>query len=237
MKMTFADSVKSGLKNWANFKGTATRTEFWYFYLFTILLNMVTTTIDSIIAPGTDLSGAAMAGAGPPPCRPSSTLPARAALVLHATAQSAHQPDGPLGVFVLDMGKPVKIMDLAERMIADHPEISGFFVVWDTPATAVSTRLQATGRSIVMATVDLGEDVAISLAAGKPFVSVAAQQPFQQGVVAARTTILALLGRTIPAWIALPGVPVARDNVADSFQIVWRKPAPREVLRSLGLTP
>lgn len=63
--MTFADAVKSGLKNWSNFKGTATRTEFWYFYLFTILLNMVTTTIDSIIAPGTDLSGAAMAGAGP----------------------------------------------------------------------------------------------------------------------------------------------------------------------------
>jgi uncharacterized membrane protein YhaH (DUF805 family) len=65
MKMTFADAVKSGLKNWSNFKGTATRTEFWYFYLFTILLNMVTTTIDSIIAPGTDLSGAAMVGAGP----------------------------------------------------------------------------------------------------------------------------------------------------------------------------
>lgn len=63
--MTFADSVKSGLKNWSNFKGTATRTEFWYFYLFTVLLNMVTTTIDSIVAPGTDLSGAAMAGAGP----------------------------------------------------------------------------------------------------------------------------------------------------------------------------
>ncbi|MBP6087792.1 MAG: DUF805 domain-containing protein [Rhodoluna sp.] len=65
MKMTFAGSIKSGLKNWSNFKGTATRTEFWYFYLFTVLLNMVTTTLDSIIAPGTDLSGAAMAGAGP----------------------------------------------------------------------------------------------------------------------------------------------------------------------------
>lgn len=126
--------------------------------------------------------------------------------------------------------------DLAERMIADHSEISGFFVVWDTPATPVSARMEAIGHPIVMATVDLGEDVAISLAAGQPFVSVAAQQPFQQGVVAARTTILALLGRTIPAWIALPGVPVTRDNVADSFQIIWRKPAPREVLRLLGLT-
>jgi len=137
---------------------------------------------------------------------------------------------------VLRFGAVDEAADLAERLIADHPEISAFFVVWDTPAMAVSTRFADAGHSIVIATVDLGEDVAISLAVGKPFVNVAAQQPFQQGVVAARTTILALLGRTIPAWIALPGVPVAHDNVADSFQIIWRKPAPREVLRSLGLT-
>ncbi len=137
---------------------------------------------------------------------------------------------------VLRFGAVNEAADLAERLIADHPKISAFFVVWDTPAMAVSTRLAAAGLPLAMATVDLGEDVAISLAAGKPFVSVAAQQPFQQGVVAARTTILALLGRTIPAWIALPGIPVARDNVADSFQIIWRKPAPREVLRLLGLT-
>lgn len=65
MKMTFADAVKSGLKNYSNFKGTATRTEFWYFYLFNVLLNMVTTTIDGIVAPGADLSGTGVAGAGP----------------------------------------------------------------------------------------------------------------------------------------------------------------------------
>ena len=126
--------------------------------------------------------------------------------------------------------------DLALRMIADHPEIAGFFVVWDTPALAVAARLQSVGHTPVMATVDLGEDVAIALAAGRHFVSVAAQQPFQQGVAAARTTILALLGRPIPAWIAMPGMSVTRANVADSFQIVWRKQAPREVLRLLGLT-
>lgn len=145
----------------------------------------------------------------------------------------ANRPD--VRTHVLRFGTMDEAADLAEQMIADHPEISGFFVVWDTPATAVSTRLQATSHSIVMATVDLGEDVAINLAAGKPFVGVAAQQPFQQGVVAAQTTIFALLGRTIPAWIALPGIPVRRDNVADSFQTIWRKPAPREVLRLLGL--
>ena len=147
----------------------------------------------------------------------------------------AYRPD--VRTHVRRFGAMNEAADLALRMIEDNPEISGFFVVWDTPAIAVAARLQSCGFAPVMATVDLGEEVAIALAAGQHFVSVAAQQPFQQGVTAACTTILALLGRTIPAWIAVPGVSVARTNVADSFQIIWRKPAPREVLRHLGLAP
>jgi ribose transport system substrate-binding protein len=146
----------------------------------------------------------------------------------------ANRPD--VRTHVRRFGAMDEVADLALRVIADHPEILGFFVVWDTPAIAVAIRLQTVGHTRLMATVDLGEDVAIALAAGRQFVSVAAQQPFQQGVVAARMTILTLLGRTVPAWIAIPGVFVSRNNVADSFQIIWRKPAPREVLRLLGLT-
>lgn len=145
-----------------------------------------------------------------------------------------NRPD--LQQHVLRFGAMDEAADLAERLIADQPDISGFFVVWDTPAMAVATRLEAVGRSPAMATVDLGEDVAIALAKGRPFVSVAAQQPFQQGVVAAQTAVLALLDKTIPGWIALPGVSVTPDNVIESFQIIWRKPAPREVLRLRGLS-
>jgi uncharacterized membrane protein YhaH (DUF805 family) len=64
MKMTFADAVKSGLKNYSNFKGTASRSEFWYFYLFTVLLNSVTSTFDLFIAPSSN-NGLGMATGGP----------------------------------------------------------------------------------------------------------------------------------------------------------------------------
>ena len=64
MKMTFAGAVQSGLKNYSNFKGTATRTEFWYFYLFNVLLNVVTTTFDSFLSPSSG-TGMGMASAGP----------------------------------------------------------------------------------------------------------------------------------------------------------------------------
>ncbi len=66
--MTFVDAIKAGLKNYSNFKGTATRTEFWYFYLFNVLLNVVLSTFDSFIAPsGSGAPGASgiMSTAGP----------------------------------------------------------------------------------------------------------------------------------------------------------------------------
>jgi O-antigen biosynthesis protein WbqV len=53
------------------------------------------------------------------------TIPEAVQLVLHATAHSAGQPDGPLGVFVLDMGKPVRIIDLARQLIGLYGKIPG----------------------------------------------------------------------------------------------------------------
>lgn len=53
------------------------------------------------------------------------TIPEAVQLVLHATAHSAGQQGGPLGVFVLDMGKPVKISDLARQLIGLYGKAPG----------------------------------------------------------------------------------------------------------------
>lgn len=53
------------------------------------------------------------------------TIPEAVQLVLHATATSANKPQGPLGVFVLDMGEPVKIIDLARQLIELHGKVPG----------------------------------------------------------------------------------------------------------------
>lgn len=139
-------------------------------------------------------------------------------------------------VHVARFGRMDEAAMLGERLVTEHPKLAGLFVVWDTPAQAVSARLAQMGRSLPMATVDLGEAAAIDLARGGSLHCIAAQQPYQQGIAAAQTVILSLLARPVPAWIALPGISVTRDNVVESFQTVWRQPAPREVLRLLGLS-
>jgi len=46
--MTFIDAIKSGFKNYANFKGVAARSEYWYWTLFAVLLQTVTNTLDQV---------------------------------------------------------------------------------------------------------------------------------------------------------------------------------------------
>ena len=46
--MTFVDAIKAGFKNFANFKGTASRSEFWYWVLFTTLVGLVLDQIDQL---------------------------------------------------------------------------------------------------------------------------------------------------------------------------------------------
>ncbi|MEY4696090.1 MAG: hypothetical protein RIT14_518 [Pseudomonadota bacterium] len=123
-----------------------------------------------------------------------------------------------------------------EELFSDHPGLAGLFVVWDTPALAAAAHLTGRRAALPMATVDLGEAAAIALARGDTLRYIAAQQPLLQGIAAAQTVVLCLLGRPVPAWIALPGIGVSRENVVETFQAIWRQPAPREVLRLLKLS-
>ena len=55
--MSFVDAIKSGFKNYFNFKGKASRSEFWYWVLFTVLLTSVISTFEAIIWPAPTPNG------------------------------------------------------------------------------------------------------------------------------------------------------------------------------------
>jgi ribose transport system substrate-binding protein len=123
----------------------------------------------------------------------------------------------------------------ALALVSDQPELAGLFVVWDTPAMEAVKALARAGYHLPVATVDLGREAAIDLASDGMICGIGAQQPYLQGIAVAQTCVLALLGKQTPDWVALPGLAVSSDNVVESFQKVWRKQAPREVLISAKL--
>ncbi len=130
-------------------------------------------------------------------------------------------------------------MDEAETvtraLLNEEPDLAGLFAVWDTPCTGAIAEISRRGSPIRVTTIDLGRDVAISMAQGGPVVGIAAQRPFQQGETVARAVITDLLGRSCPDWIALPGIAVSRDNVVEAWQAVWREASPLEIRERLNL--
>lgn len=47
--MQFGDAIKNGFQNYANFRGVASRSEFWYWTLFTVIVSVGTSFIDTAI--------------------------------------------------------------------------------------------------------------------------------------------------------------------------------------------
>jgi ribose transport system substrate-binding protein len=125
------------------------------------------------------------------------------------------------------------VQDVMRALLDSAGNLSGLFVVWDEPAVIAADILERAMLTTPIATIDLGNAVAINMAKGGLIKSVGAQRPYDQGKAAATAALLALLDRPLPSWIALPGLAVTRDNVVEAYQTVWHSPAPGELLKSL----
>ena len=123
------------------------------------------------------------------------------------------------------------VRGIMQALLASEGALGGLFVVWDEPAVLAAGVLEQALLTSPIATIDLGNAVAINMARGGLIKSVGAQRPYDQGKAAAAATLLALLGRPLPSWIALPGLAVVRDNVVEAYQSIWHAPAPTEILK------
>src|ERR1700741_2346534 len=53
--MTFQQAISSGLSNYVNFSGRATRSAFWYWVLFAVIVSIVAGIIDAVLFSGVTL--------------------------------------------------------------------------------------------------------------------------------------------------------------------------------------
>lgn len=121
----------------------------------------------------------------------------------------------------------------ALTMVNKTPSLSGIFAVWDVPAMKAVWALSQQGLDIPITTVDLGNDVALDMATHGMIKGVGAQLPYDQGCAAARVTLSALLGRQVPAWVALAGREVGPFDVIEAYQVIWHMPAPKSIIESV----
>src|SRR5689334_23199822 len=115
----------------------------------------------------------------------------------------------------------------AAAMLRARPGLKGVWAVWDVPAEGVIAAARAAGRhDLAVTTIDLGRNVALEMARGGLVKGVAAQRVYDQGVTEALLAGYGLLGKPAPAYVALPALPVTGADLADAWQIVYRRPNP-----------
>ncbi|MCX7300861.1 MAG: substrate-binding domain-containing protein [Rhodobacterales bacterium] len=123
----------------------------------------------------------------------------------------------------------------AGAMLTAHPEIDAIWAVWDVPAEGVISAARAAGRDdLIITTIDLGENVAISMAQGGMVKGVGAQRPYDQGVTEAILAGYGLLDKEAPGFVAVPALPVTKDNLLDAWQTVYAAPATENIINSMN---
>jgi ribose transport system substrate-binding protein len=123
----------------------------------------------------------------------------------------------------------------ASAMLTKNADLDGIWAVWDVPAEGVLAAARSAGRTdLKVTTIDLGQNVAIDMAAGGPIKGLGAQRPFDQGETEAKLGAYALLGKKAPDYVAVNALPVTPDNLMDAWQTVYHAPAPSKVQDAAG---
>jgi ribose transport system substrate-binding protein len=115
-------------------------------------------------------------------------------------------------------------------MLTANQNLNGIWAVWDVPAEGVIAAARTAGKDqLVLTTIDLGLNVAVEMAQNGLVKGVGAQRPYDQGVVEALLAGYGLLGKAAPAYVALPALPVMRENLLDAWKTVYHSEAPGSV--------
>jgi ribose transport system substrate-binding protein len=85
----------------------------------------------------------------------------------------------------------------------------------------------------VITNCDLGLNVAIDMAQDGFIKGLGSQRPFDQATTEALLAGYGLLGKQAPAYVALPALPVTRENLLEAWKEVYHADAPDSVKKSL----
>jgi ribose transport system substrate-binding protein len=118
----------------------------------------------------------------------------------------------------------------ASIMLTTNQNLNGIWAVWDLLAEGVLSAARVAGRDdLVITTIDLGLNIAVEMAGNGLVKGLGAQLPYDQGVTEALLAGYGLLGKTAPAYVALPALPVTRENLLDAWKTVYHTEAPASI--------
>ena len=121
--------------------------------------------------------------------------------------------------------------------ITANPDIKGLWTTFDGPGLEIESAMRGMGVSIPLATADLGSQIASEIAKNGNIVGVAAQRLTNQGQALAHGMLKVLLGGKAPSFIAVPVLPVTKENLSEGYKVVWNEEPPASLQKVCKATP
>lgn len=121
-----------------------------------------------------------------------------------------------------------------ESILTANPDVKGIWAVWDAPGMGAVGVIENMGKDVKVATVDLSEDTAYSIASGGAMLATGAQHPYDQGVAEAMIGVAAVAGIETPAYVLVPGEIVTKESMKESWERVFKTPLPDDIAKLLS---
>jgi ribose transport system substrate-binding protein len=128
-----------------------------------------------------------------------------------------------------------EVKSIVRKLLTDHPDLAGLWVVWDTPAFEALDMIRELQAPTIVASVDLSVPGALALAEDPNFAGVGAQHPYHQGVAEALAAAVVLSGGTPPPFVVVPGHRVTRENLPSAWEhVLMQAPSPHPMTYRRG---
>lgn len=131
---------------------------------------------------------------------------------------------------------PDKGQEVAQALFARFPNMTGLYGSWSIPAMGAVAAARVAGiapAAMRIVNENFDQIVAANMAENGYIAAISAQVPYRNGITEARLGALALIGETVPPFVVIPPLKVTRENLAESYQTIYRTPLPDEMLKTL----
>lgn len=137
----------------------------------------------------------------------------------------------------MPMSDPNKTQEIMSAMLARYPDLDVIFAPWDLPADGVVAALNAAGKKIPVAHIDLGFTGATQIACDKgPIFAMSSQLVYQWGRTGAIAAALHALGEPVPPYTVVPVFAATKENLKDAWDLAYGSavPLPDAASKCLG---
>jgi ribose transport system substrate-binding protein len=135
------------------------------------------------------------------------------------------------------MSDPSKTQEITSAMLARHPDLDVIFAPWDLPADGVIAALNAAGKKIPVAHIDLGFTGATQIACDTgPVFVMSSQLVYEWGRTGAIAAALHALGQEVPPYIVVPVFATTKENLQEAWDLGYGSavPLPQAAQKCLG---